>query len=1743
MSHPVRQALSLVAWFVLASLLGLGGAEAQKRYANEALAPEVLRLDTRVRAEGEPGNRAAADWVAEANAAQGRNNWRGVVRALQAAAALEPQNVTHLIRLAEAYARVDFGNDWNLRNDYEGRSTAAAYAAYLRARTPADEARALAALAEAFVRRSQFRDALNALRIAVDTQATPQMRNRYAELLDEHGFRVLDYRVDSDAASPRACFELSEPVPPRFDATPFVRMPAGIPGAVTASGNQVCVDGLRHGERYEITLRQGLPSTVGEVLRRDTQNTIYVRDRRPLVRFTGRNYVLPRTGQQGIPVVTVNLAEVGLTVYRIGDRSIAPTILDEGFLQGLTGEAARRIADQSGVQVWTGVMQTEARLNEEVTTAFPVGDAVGERLAPGIYVMLARRTDVRAEDDFERRATQWFVVSDLGVSTVSAQDGLTVQLRSLATATPLEGVDLRLVARNNEVLGTARTDARGLARFERALTQGQSGTAPGVLVASRDGDYTVLNLAATAFDLTDRGVTGRTPATPLDAFVVTERGVYRSGERVFVTALLRDSAGAAVPNVPLILTVERGDGQEVRRIQLPDQGLGGRVWTIELPIGATNGTWRIKAFADPRRPPIGEATFLVEDYVPERLELALETPARTVAAGAAVPVEVRGRFLYGAPAADLALEGEIILQPAPNPPPGLEGYRVGLADDTPTPIRRPLDGLGRTDREGRARLQVPVTDLPVTSRPLQADVMVRLAETSGRGVERRVSLPVIERRPFVGVRPAFQDNVQEGETAQFDVVILGADGRLAAARGVRWELSRIETRFQWLRTDGRWTFESVTNARRVADGRVDVAPGAPPTRISAAVEWGRYRLDVTYSEGGQNASTSVIFNAGWSGGELRADAPDVLEVALDKERYAAGETARLRVEARFDGEATVHVVSDRVLETRQVAVRRGANSIDVPVGTNWGAGAYVVVTAFRPLDVAARRQPGRAIGVRWLGIDPAPRTIGVTIDAPQTVRPRERLTVPIRLANLAGEQARVVVSAVDVGILNLTRYRTPDPAGWAFGQRALSAELRDLYGFLIDGMAGVRGRIRSGGDAPAIDRSLAPQEAPLALFSGIVEVGADGIANVSFDIPPFAGTVRVMATAWTVTKAGSAERDVIVRDPVVLTGTLPRFLAAGDRSRFMMEVHNVEGPAGEYRIDVDIAGPVVLPADALSRTVRLDRGQRTVVQIPVTAAGMGRGTFDVTVTGPDGAGTGRSYGLSLLPATPVTARRTVRTLAPGASITFGPDMLADIIPGTGAVTVSIGPPVGLDAPGLVEQLARYPLECTEQLISRTFPLLYLSNLGEERAFRLDRPAAETVRDTIERILLRQSSNGSFGLWGTGGEDAWLDAYAADFLTRARERGYTVPRAAFDLVLDRLRNAVVNQTGEGQDTEPSAALAYAIYVLARNNHPVIGDLRYLSDARAEDIATPLAQAQVGAALALVGDRTRAGPLFTRALEALDDAEEGAREDYGSILRDAAGVAALMFESNAEARLLARALALVERRRQDRRTLSTQEKMWMTLAAQAGRAAAERQTLDVDGAAHNGAYLRTFRADDFTGRPVTVRNTGQTASAVVVTVTGSRVTPEAAEANGFELQRTYHRLDGTRVDPRAVRQNERLLVVLRVTEAEPRFGRLMLIDRLPAGFEVDSPALVEGARLTGVGVPASEERPAYTEFRDDRFVAAFDRRDGASGTFAVAYIARVVAPGSYAHPGAYLEDMYAPERFARTAAGIVEVAPAQ
>src|SRR5207344_1302472 len=731
----------LVRAAALCATLALGLVTAQaadKAFKRDDLADSAVKLEAQIKSEAGPVAKSSATLRNDADAAFKRTDFRTGLQILGQIATTTPEDSANWLRLAKTIFQIRSASSSEQTFLLERASTAA-YIAYQRAGNQAEEADALAVLGRAMSERKLWRPALDALRLSLDMREVAEVRGQYEKMRDEHGFRLLDYTVDSDGASPRACFQFSEDLAKRVDFAPFLALAGTDKPALSAEGKQLCVDGLKHGERYNINLRAGLPSTVKESLPKSAEFNIYVRDRKPFVRFTGRAYVLPRTGQRGIPLVSVNTPAVSVNVFRIGDRNLVNTVIDSDFQRPLSKYELSSLGDERGVKVWSGQLAPATTLNQDVTTAFPVDQALGD-LQPGVYVMTAAPKNPGSEDS-SSLATQWFIVSDMGLTAFSGNDGVHVFVNSLASTDAIARAEVKLVARNNEILATRKTDDAGHVLFETGLARGEGGLSPAMItVMSEKADYAFLNLKGNAFDLTDRGVAGRVVPAGADAFVYAERGVYRSNETVYLTALLRNGQGNAITGTPLTLVVERPDGVEYRRAVLPDQGAGGRSLSIALNSAVPTGTWRARAFTDPKGNSVGETTFMVEDYLPERIEFSLTSKEKLIKAEVPVELKVDGRFLYGAPASGLQLEGDMLVTTAASGRPGYPGYEFGVADEeTSSNERTPLENLPVADDKGVATFPVTLAKPPKSTRPQEAQIFIRMAEAGGRAVERKLS--------------------------------------------------------------------------------------------------------------------------------------------------------------------------------------------------------------------------------------------------------------------------------------------------------------------------------------------------------------------------------------------------------------------------------------------------------------------------------------------------------------------------------------------------------------------------------------------------------------------------------------------------------------------------------------------------------------------------------------------------------------------------------------------------------------------------------------------------------------------------------------------------------------------------------------------------------------------------------------------------------------------------------------------
>jgi uncharacterized protein YfaS (alpha-2-macroglobulin family) len=1070
----------------------------------------------------------------------------------------------------------------------------------------------------------------------------------------------------------------------------------------------------------------------------------------------------------------------------------------------------------------------------------------------------------------------------------------------------------------------------------------------------------------------------------------------------------------------------------------------------------------------------------------------------------------------------------------------------GLADEPVAAATETFDDT-TTDDKGVAQFDMTPTDLPDTPQPLKATLRTEVYEFGGRPVIKTLSLPIRNHSLSIGLKPLFEGGaVNNGGDAGFNIIAVNAAGETAAASGLQYRLIPEDWDYQWFFKDGNWDYRVVTRDKTAAEtGKLDL-PADKPAQLSFKVDYGYYRLEVFDPASG--AASSERFYAGWGAAPGTADTPDKLQIVADKPLYKAGEKAKLLIKPPFAGEVLITIATERVLDSWSVDATPDGRTIEIPVDAAWGPGAYVLASAFRPAR-EGDHGPGRAIGVAWLGVDPAERSLRVSFEAPASVLPRQGVDLPVKVEGVsAGQQAYVSVAAVDEGILQLTDFQTPAPQAYYFGKRSLGVYLRDLYGQLIDGREGKRGEIREGGDANALGQRGAPPEIKLvALYSGILKLDAQGRATVHLDIPDYNGRLRLMAVAWDANKVGAGEAGLVVRDPVVVSAAMPRFLAPGDRSQMTVSLQNLSGPAGEYKVSLSAEGAAGL-GDGAEASLHLDAGGAGVIKAALLGREVGEANIRLLVAGPDGFKLEHRLKLFVRAAQFPLLERVAQQLQPGQSLQLGEAALARFLPGTGEMYASFSSLPNLDVPALLRQLDRYPYGCIEQTTSRALPLLYLSDvtrLWGAKGEAGDGGIKGRIQQAIGHVLEMQRYDGGFALWDASGEvQPWLSAYAMDFLGRARTKGFEVSDVAYANGLRWLTDYA--QRREENDTASLSARAYALYVLAEVGGEDLSALRYIADNALDKLPSALAQAQIGAALALRGDRERAGEAFKIALASLKR-ESGTPywyDDYGGALRDGAAIATLATEAKVQGVDTLSVLQRVAGLQASAGYLSTQEQSWLLLAANAMSAKASNLALSVDGAANaasgNSFYLRPDAAALSKG--TTVKNTGTGPVYASATVIGVPAQDLPASTNGLDIQRSIFTVEGKPADLAKVKQSDVLVVVLKGRRRDSDSHQSLVVDLLPAGFEIENTRLAGSQKTNQFSWLGDLNTPSYAEYRDDRFVAAVNIGDD-QDNFQLAYLVRAVTPGTYRLPASSIEDMYRPNLMARTAMGSVTIMPYQ
>lgn len=1371
--------------------------------------------------------------------------------------------------------------------------------------------------------------------------------------------------------------------------------------------------------------------------------------------------------------------------------------------------------------------------------------------AGGLFFVKVQGWDPETERVVGRFDRRMALVTDLGLLVkTNADKSQHVFVHSISTGEPVEDAAVELLGKNGLAVLTATTDAEGHARLDPA-DDFERDREPSVFVVRHEADVTFMpyqrgdrRLRWAGFDIGGEYTT-KEDAERLKAALYTDRGLYRPGETVRLFGIVREGDFGSVPGAPIELRVTdaRGNRTLATRGVLPGDGL--LAWDFETRLESPTGRYRANVYLvddDGRLRALGGTTFSVEEYQPDRLRIRAAIVEQVAGASADTPstrevprrawlkpgrhsARVTLENLFGTPAQGRRVTGSLELTPtSPNFPehPGFvfaDPYRD--PDTPPKSVTLDLEETA-TGADGVAVLALDVAQYDNGIYRLVLEVE-GFEASGGRGVKALAGTLLSPADALIGYRAdgALDFIALDGvRTVRF--LAIDRDLEPVARQGLQSVL--VERRYVSVlvrQPNGTFAYQSVLKETELERTPFELpSEGAEVTLPTTRP--GRFALDIVDADGmRQNRVEFAVAGTANVAGNLERDAE--LDLKLDRGEYAPGEEITVEITAPYAGTGLVTIERDRVHAFKWFRSETNNALARIRLPDDLEGNAYVNVAFVRDIDSEEIFVSPLSYAVAPFAVDRAARRLDIDLAVPERALPGSRLTIGYN----ASEPARLVLFAVDEGILQVADYSTPDPLGVYLSKKALQVDTHQMVDLILPDYDVLR-RVSApgGGDlGRLLGANLNPfrrrSEPPVVFWFGILEADLEK-REVDVSIPDyFNGELRVMALGVAETKLGAGERPVTVRGPIVLSPNLP--LAAAPDDVFDVAVgiaNNVEGVAGEVTVT---AGALerLAAEDGIERTLAVPEGGEGRVSFRLRAGAV-PGAASVTLAGRLGdVSVERQATLSVRPAVPFETSVISGFNADGRAQVVLPRRLHEDF-ASRAVTASASPLALAD--GLLAYLATFPHACAEQIVSKAFPQL---GLVQGPTFGLDWQAYRTLfRDTIAQLRPRQSADGGFLFWATSAEAApFASVYITHFLAEARAVGLPVP----DDMYARAGSYLVRLAGGNDDPVPfdlSAARtrAYAIYLLTRGGRVTTNYLNALQETLEVHAEAEWRQDLVSAYMAASHALLRNDVLAERLIEGYRLGESaGPDTDFDTRLgRDAQYIYLLALHfpgrmAQLDGEIVHRLVQPVFENRFN--TLSAAYTV-LALGAIHRSMAAQGQLSppDVIASGPDGPVDVAVSGDVFAraSLPVSVDRLDISRAApggiyYATTESGFDVEmPTDRLAEGIEVERVYLDDDGDPVE--RIRVGDELTVRLRVRSKAGRIGNVAVTDLLPGGFEI----LTETVRNR-----YGRWAPDYRDVREDRLVlyGAFDER-----VTEILYRVKATNPGEFAAPAAHAAAMY-------------------
>lgn len=1430
----------------------------------------------------------------------------------------------------------------------------------------------------------------------------------------------------------------------------------------------------------------------------------------PVIKLLSKGSILPSTGNMDLLFGAASFAGAHVSVKEIHTGNILQFMqYDKWETRYELYRVATEIADTNIV---LGARDA-AHIREYKTYALSLDELI-KREPGAIYHVEINGTDPLAEGWYGNPVSVDLIASDLALIAKRGDRDCEVFAFDILSGKPVSGARIKLYDFVQQELAKGQTDADGHVSFK--------GVADARFVTANSGkNYAYLDLKnEKSLSTSNFDVSGTNRSGGLKAYIFGERGVWRPGDTLHVSVITMNDGLQIPEGHPVVAELRNPDGQVVSSRTLPAVKSGIYHFPFVTENDAPTGRWQACVT-------IGGQTFnktlRIESVKPNNLDISLKFGEGCIGARTNNLGTVSVNWLYGAPGADLKVNGDLNLSSAVTTFPGYADY--DFEDDT-----RQFAGQGfryndmRTGADGSCNISTEI-DVNKASTPglLNAEFTIRAFEPSGEfsTVGETFRFSPFDR--YVGMKTEMdkdewgEEFIKAGVPHRFDVVTLDPDGKPLSVQGLHVEIWRVSWSWWWNSTSGTANYMSAEDKQLVYETSIATSRG----KGSFSYDWsgfdgGLFYVKVSDVEGGHAAAMRCQVSDGDAAGEI-SDAASKLSLSLAGESYKVGETARVSFPSPAGSTAIVSVEKGgRILSADKVNCFAGSTEVQIPVTREMLPNAYVFVTLIQPHGNVANDAPIRLYGVCNIPVQDEKSHLAPVVAVPDEVKPESRMTV--KVSEKDGRAMSYVLAVVDEGLLGLTGFKTPDAWQSFYAREALLTRTWDVYDDVIGAYGGhIEQLFAIGGDDEAggvIKRHTADRFPPVVRYLGPFDLKAGRTASHNIDLPQYIGTVRVMVVATDGSAQGSASKDVAVTKPVMVKATLPRTLSVGETIRVPATLMTLRDGVGDVKLSVQAEGGLSVKGES-ARTVRADKAGQTVEYFELEA-GERPGTGRVSVTARSGQESSvSSVEIDILNPNPATTRLQTYILEAGASQDVSAELFG--LDGTNSLKVELSSIPAIDLQGRLRYLLDYPFGCVEQTVSAAFPQLYLDKVMD-CSDEVVAISSRNVTSTISRLASFRHPDGSLSYWpGSSSVSSFGTVYALHFLQEAENVGYAVPAE-----LKASLASYVSANVAGNRKENDFVRAYAMFALASAGKPQRSAMNNL---RGKTVSNGAAW-MLAAAYAADGKKDIATQIVT-GLPYVETSDKVYSGCYGSEERNMAVALKTLTLLGDSTQAFELAASLAGRLNDSGTYMSTQSAAWSLYAvcdyARTMAGGGIDATVRFNGKNSKVGTKKHFAAvellsgADGGNAALTISNSGSKPVHATVSRTGvPEAGSEQAVSSGLKLEVLYVDMEGNPVSVDTLSRGRMLRSVAKVVNTSPSaVNDIALAQKFPSGWEIGNERLY----VEDFAYPAGVD---YQDFRDDRVFSFFSLAPGASVTVTTRLTAAY--PGSFYLPAVSCEAMY-------------------